>query len=87
MVQVQDLHIVVEDLLYSSNMKIDIVMPYYNKKKEVGPQLARLLKQVGLPRLKSTPSEWIVLTDKGPKYINFTTSLKGHGYSDVVIIP
>jgi len=87
MVPVQDLFIIVEDLVYSSNMNIDIILPYWNKKKDIGPQLARVLKEAGLHRIRTTPEAWVVLTDKGPKYINFTTSLQGHVFSDVVIIP
>jgi hypothetical protein len=86
-IPIQDLYIVIEDLVYSRNMSVEIVMPYWNKKKEIGPQLARLIKTAGLTRIKSTPEEWSIFTDKGVKRINFTTRLQGHGYSDVVIIP
>lgn len=82
------LFIVIEDLIYSKNNSVNIIMPYWNKKKEIGPQLVKLLKAAGMPRLKTTPQEWVILTEKGPKRINFTTNTRSarDRYSDVVII-
>jgi len=87
MVPVHNLFIIIEDLIYSNNMNIDIVMPYYNKKKDVGPPLVNLLREAGLPRLNTTPQEWIILTPKGPKRLNFMTSINKNSFSDLVIIP
>ena len=87
MTPVHSLFIVIEDLLYSNNMNIDIILPYWNKKKEVGPQLVKILENCGIPRLSAKPQEWVVMTDKGPKRINFTTCRIGHVCSDTVVIP
>lgn len=77
---------VIFELLYSRWASIDIVLPYYNMKKQVGPKLARLLKDAGIPRIKATTVEWVVLTDIGPKRINFTTSISRRSKS-LIIIP
>jgi len=87
MTPVHSLFIVIEDLLYSKNNTIEIILPYWNKKREVGPALVKLLENAGLSRLGATPEEWVVLTERGPKRIYFTTRMMFSGYSDVVIIP
>lgn len=87
MTPVHNLFIVVEDLLYSNHSVINIVLPYWNKKKEIGPQLVKILRMAGLPRLKTTPEEWVILTDKGIRYIYFTTSVNIYGNNNIVIIP
>ena len=86
MTNVQDLYTIIEDILFSRHTNIDIILPYYNKKKDVGPKLASLLKEAGIPVISSTPQDWIVATEKGHKRINFSTSLIGHGHSCIVII-
>ena len=73
MVDIHELYPILEDLLYSKHIHIDIALPYYNMKKDVGLKLIELFKIAGMPYKSITPVEWRVLTCNGEKVINFVT--------------
>lgn len=90
MLDVHELYPILENLLYSRYTNIDIALPYYNKKKEVGLKLIELFKQCGMPYKSITPTEWRVLTGNGEKIINFVSYASVRykkGHADVFIIP
>ena len=90
---IQDLYPIIDDILYSKHVHIDIALPYYNKKKEVGPMLIQLFKDFGLHYKSRSPSEWHVLSENRKGYykvINFITHSQAEtnkGRANLIIIP
>jgi hypothetical protein len=86
-----NLYPIIDDLIYTRCNNIYIVLPYYKRKKEIGPALHDILVSAYVKIISATPQIWTIIVDGNIKNIYFITKnnviSKYQNYTSIIIMP